>query len=80
MSKQKKIEITPKKLKEIQKDAVYRTVVIMSACLMDEFDFTGEQLTAFADRFERYSSATEQHLITIKQVKDIMNDVMFGDD
>lgn len=78
MSKQKKIEITPAKLKIIQADAVHRTVVLIFACLMDEFGFREDELTLLANTFEKYSGAVDEHLITINKIKQIINEVAYG--
>ena len=73
-SRYRKIAITPKKLDRIQAETTQKCIIVMAACLAEEYDFTDEQIIAFAKRFERYASAVDQKLITLKQIQDILDD------
>lgn len=72
MSKNKKIELTPRKIKEIKNKASRDTLVLVAACLMDEYDMNAEQIANFSKRFERYYHAVENKVITIKTVEEIV--------
>lgn len=78
MSKYKKVEMTPKKLEEFKKQNVMQATAIFCACLMDEFGYKEKEIDAFVERFDRYSMAVNTHLLTIKKVKDIIEEHAYG--
>lgn len=75
MSKQKKIEWTPAKMKQYEEKTVVKSMVLVCACLMDEFDYTAEDIKKFSERFTRYNTAVAEHLLTVKMVAGIVEDV-----
>jgi len=46
------------------------------AVCMDEFDWTEDDIEAFAVRLDRYAGAVNEHLLTINKVKDIIKETI----
>lgn len=74
MSRNKKIEITPRKLQDIRQDVVGQTMILTLAYLMDDEDFDNDRLLGVWDGVTRYASAIDSHLISLNKVCDIIND------
>lgn len=75
-NKKKPLVMTRAKLEQTKKNITREIVDLFCACAMDEFDWTDDDVRAFAERFERYQSAVDDHLLTLHKVEDIINDVM----
>lgn len=73
MSRNKKVEITPRKLQEIRQDVVGQTMILTLAYLMDDEDFDSERLLGVWDGVTRYAEAVDSHLISLRKVCDIIN-------
>ena len=69
MSKYKKIEITPRKLKEIRDDTAKQMIVLMLAYLMDEVDYSADKLIETYNALTRYVEAIDNKLISVKTVE-----------
>lgn len=72
--KNKRVEITPRKLNEMKIDAMGQAFILSSAYLMDELDYDPEKIIDFWNGVCRYSEAIETKLITIHKVVDIINE------
>lgn len=72
MSKYKKIEITPRKLKEIRDDTAKQMIVLMLAYLMDEVDYSADKLIETYNALTRYVEAIDNKLISVKTVENIL--------
>lgn len=74
MSKNKKVEVTPRKLQEIRQDVVGQTMILTLAYLMDDEDFDSDRLLGVWDGVTRYSEAVDSHIISLRKVCDIINE------
>jgi len=72
MSKDKKNVYTPSDIRRMQEEMSAKTVCLVLATLMDEFDFGKPELEGFVERFCRYNDAVNTHLITIQTVAKIV--------
>lgn len=72
MAKKKPLTITRKQLEQIKNEITWDVMVLFIATCMDEFDWTEEDVEAFAVRLDRYAGAVNEHLITINKVRDII--------
>lgn len=71
--KNKKVELTPRKVQDIKTEALGQAMILTLAYLMDEFDYDGDALVGVWEGVARYSEAIAQKLITMQQVCDIIN-------
>ena len=76
MKGKKQVTVTKAQLKKVYQKATMDGLVLFIATAMDEFDWTIDDVEKFSVRLNRYSEAVEEHLISIKQVKNIIADVM----
>ena len=76
MKGKKQITVTKAQLKKVYQKATMDGLVLFIATAMDEFGWTIDDVEKFSVRLNRYSEAVEEHLISIKQVKGIVADVM----
>ena len=74
MSKPKKVELTPRKLRELKSEITNKCVILMAACAMDSLQLNKDQIVEFATDFQRYSEAVEDHIITLQKVQDILEE------
>ena len=74
MSRYKKIELTPRKIEELAKDASAKAMILFAAYLMEDEDFTPERICEVWEGVTRYSMAVDDKLITLKKVCDIINE------
>lgn len=72
MSRNKKVVVTPAKLDRIEQEIINKALIVMCATLMDEFNFDNQQIVDFAKLFEKYCSAVDQKLISLKKIQDII--------
>ncbi|MBR2999710.1 MAG: hypothetical protein IKF39_01825 [Oscillospiraceae bacterium] len=76
MKGKKQVTVTKAQLKKVYQKATMDGLVLFIATAMDEFGWTIDDVEKFSVRLNRYSEAVEEHLISIKQVKGIIADVM----
>lgn len=76
MAKKKPLTITRKQLEQIKSEITWDVMVLFIATCMDEFDWTEEDVEAFAVRLDRYAGAVNEHLITINKVRAIIKDTI----
>ena len=76
MKGKKQVTVTKAQLKKVYQKATMDGLVLFIATAMDEFDWTIDDVEKFSVRLNRYSEAVDEHLISIKQVKGIIADVM----
>ena len=74
MSK-KPITLT-RQVEQIKNEATWAAMTLFIATCMDEFDWTEDDVEAFAVRLDRYAGAVNDHLITIEKVKRIIKDTI----
>lgn len=65
---------TKAELRKREEQAVGKTLTIFLAALMDEYDLEKYDLELVMERFTRYSNAIDEHLITVKQVSEIIKE------
>lgn len=75
-SKKKPLTITRAQKNKIVNDATWDAIVMFVAVCMDEFDWTEDDIEAFAVRLDRYAGAVNEHLLTINKVKDIIKETI----
>lgn len=76
--KNKRVEITPRKLEEIKVDASVQTQLVIFAYLMDEWDYDRDKLVDLWNGVGRYADAIKTKLISIQKVCDIINENVPG--
>ena len=74
MSKYKKVEITPRKLDEIKQDVAAQTMLLMTAYLMDEWDYNEDKIVDVWSGVSRYAEAVNTKLITLDKVAQIIEE------
>ena len=70
------VTMTLAQLRKIQEKEYWRGLILFIATAMDEFDWTEDEVEAFATRMDRYASAIEDHTISLKKVSQIIEQVM----
>lgn len=73
MSRYKKIELTPRKIDEIAKEASAKAMILFAAYLMDDEDFNAERICEVWDGVTRYADAVDKKLISLDKVCGIIN-------
>ena len=72
--KNKKIEVTPRKLTEIKHDIAGQTMILTLGYLMDDLEYDPDKLIEVWNGLSRYAEAIDTHLITLNKVCDIINE------
>lgn len=70
--KKKPLTMTRREIEELKQKVTWDVMTLFVAVCMDEFDWTEEDVEAFAVRLDRYAGAVQDHLITINKVKEII--------
>lgn len=76
MSKQrknKKVELTPRKVKEIKTEAMGQAMILTIAYLMDELDFDEDRCLEIWEGVSRYAEAVDTKLLSMRKICDIIN-------
>lgn len=73
-SKNKKVELNQTAIKKLKGTIALELLYIVCACLMDEYDMTGQEIADFSKRFARYLNAVNTKLISVKKVKEILEE------
>lgn len=71
--KNKRVEITPKKLEEIKSDAAEQVLILTLAYLMDEWDYDADRIVRIYLGISRYASAVKEKTISMNTICDIIN-------
>lgn len=74
MSKDKRRTFTPAELKKHDELIVGKTLTIMCATLVDQYDLENYDLGLLLDRFDRYAKAVDANDITLKLVASIIQE------
>lgn len=73
-SDKRKIEMTRAQQKRMAEQITLKTLTLFIATCMDEFGWTFEDTEKFSVRLKRYKDAVDEHLISINQVKGIIEE------
>lgn len=76
MKGKKQITVTKAQLKKVYQKATMDGLVLFIATAMDEFGWTIDDVEKFSVRLNRYSEAVDEHLISIRKVREIISEVM----
>ena len=71
--KNKKVELTPRKVKEIKTEALGQAMILTLGYLMDEMDYDPDALLGVWEGVVRYAEAVDSKLISMQKVCDIIN-------
>lgn len=71
--KNKKVELTPRKVQEIKVEAMGQAMILTIAYLMDELGYDDERCVAVWEGVARYAEAIDDRLISMRKVCDIIN-------
>lgn len=74
MSKYKKVELTPRKVAEIKRDAATQMMIMLAAYLMDYEGFDDKQIVDAWQGVTRYAEAVNDKLISLNKVCKIINE------
>lgn len=74
MSRYKKVEMTPRKIDEIAKEASAKAMILFAAYLMEDEDFDAERICKVWDGVTRYAEAVDSKLISLQKICNIIND------
>lgn len=61
-------------LKKLETDVANKVIALDMAYHMDSFDYNKEQIIEYYKGMERYMNAISDHLVTLKQVCDIIEE------
>lgn len=64
----------PRDIKRMKEGISDNVLTLVTAYLMDEFDYDDEKIVELWEGIARYSNAVEDHTITLKKVKQIIAD------
>lgn len=74
MSRYKKVEMTPRKVDELARQASAKAMILFAAYLMEDEDFTPERICEVWDGVTRYASAVDDKLISLRKICEIINE------
>ena len=72
--KQKAVMMSKTKMYELEKETLYKVLVLSAGYLMDEFDYSDEAIIDYWDGIIRYFGAIDQKLITLDKVRNIIEE------
>lgn len=72
--KNKKVELTPRKIQAIKTEALGQAMVLIIAFLMDELNYDADACVEIWNGVTRYAEAVDSKLITMQKVCDIINE------
>lgn len=68
-----KIEMTRSKVKQMKNEISVDILTFFMSCLIDEFDYSFEEIERFSERFARYYTAVKkEHLLSRKDIRKIV--------
>lgn len=71
--KNKKVELTPRKVKEIKTEAMGQAMILTIAYLMDDLGYSDDKCLEVWEGVTRYAEAIDSKLISMQKVCDIIN-------
>ena len=74
MSRYKKVEMTPRKVEQLAREASAKAMILFAGYLMDDQDFDAERICEVWDGVTRYAEAIDNKLITLSKVCEIINE------
>ena len=74
MSRNKKIEITPRRLDEIKMEAIGQTYLLVAAYLMDELQYSEDKIIELWDGVTRYADAVRNKDISMQRICQILEE------
>ncbi len=72
--KNKKVELTPRKVQEIKVEAMGQAMILTIAFMMDELNFDDEKCLEIWEGVARYAEAVDSKLITMNKICKIINE------
>ena len=70
--KQERVTLKRSELMEMCNEQVRKAFLLMATAAADELDLDDNQLTAIAERSERYAEYIDDHVIRLKEVSEIL--------